>query len=327
MTDTIPLQPLDALEIQVIVDNQVDLLLRGGPLVSRAGLLHGGPRVETPLMLDPSMPVALVAEHGFSALVTATIAGRERRLLFDAGLSTGGVAHNLDVLQRPLADIEAIVMSHGHFDHVSGLHGLVARLGARRLPMLLHPDFWLRRRVTLPHSTHAELPTPSRAAMEGAGFDVVEGRRHSLLIDGRILITGEVDRTTTFEHGMPAHEAHRHGRWEPDPLLLDDQALIAHVAGKGLVVLTGCGHAGIVNIVRHAQRVTGETKVHAIIGGFHLNGPAYATALQPTVDALAAFAPALISPGHCTGDEATRALSLALPDAFVPIAVGTRFTL
>jgi 7,8-dihydropterin-6-yl-methyl-4-(beta-D-ribofuranosyl)aminobenzene 5'-phosphate synthase len=112
----------------------------------------------------------------------------------------------------------------------------------------------------------------SKRALVNAGFEIVERREPSLLIDGSLLITGEVVRTTAFETGMPFHEAHRDDRWEPDPLILDDQALIAHVRGVGLVVLTGCGHAGIVNIVRYAQRLTSVQKVHGIIGGFHLNG-------------------------------------------------------
>jgi len=94
------------------------------------------------------------------------------------------------------------------------------------------------------------------------------------LYDRSVLITGEVDRVTGFEKGFPVHQAWRGQSWEPDPLILDDQALIAHVAGRGLVVLTGCGHAGIINICRYAQRLTGVENLHAIIGGFHLTPPA-----------------------------------------------------
>jgi 7,8-dihydropterin-6-yl-methyl-4-(beta-D-ribofuranosyl)aminobenzene 5'-phosphate synthase len=329
MSDLIPLQPVDAIEICTLVDNACDLLLRSDDRTRRFPLVGptGAPRVEAPLMLDPHLPEALVAEHGFSVLVTVTTGDRTRRVMFDAGLSVGGLAHNLRVLQISLADIEAIVMSHGHFDHVGGLNGLVREGGVSRLPMLLHPDFWLRRRIAIPDADPFELPTASRAAMEGAGFEVIEGRQPSLLMDGAVLITGEVDRTTEFERGFPIHQAQRGGEWTADPLILDDQALIANVRGKGLVVLTGCGHAGLVNIIRHAQKLTGESRLYAVIGGFHLNGPMFAPVVQPTIDALTALAPSMIVPGHCTGYESTRAISLALPDAFVQNSVGTRFIL
>jgi 7,8-dihydropterin-6-yl-methyl-4-(beta-D-ribofuranosyl)aminobenzene 5'-phosphate synthase len=172
-----------------------------------------------------------------------------------------------------------------------------------------------------------EIPTMSKRALVGAGFEIVEQRQPSLLFEGSVLITGEVARTTAFETDMPFHEAHRDHGWEPDPLILDDQALIVHLRGAGLVVLTGCGHAGIVNIVRHAQRLTGVERVHAVIGGFHLNGPLFAPVIGPTVDALAELAPEVIVPAHCTGWDAGHAIAERLPDAFIQNSVGTRFEL
>ncbi|HYM16484.1 MAG TPA: MBL fold metallo-hydrolase [Dehalococcoidia bacterium] len=332
MLQPISLEPLDALEVRLLVDNQCDLLLRSEERAVRPTLAAPDAdrppvMVEAPVFLDPRLPEMLIAEHGFSVLVTATRAGRARSILFDAGLSAGGLAHNMSALQLSLADVEAIVLSHGHFDHIGGLSGLLHDAGRRGMPMLLHPDAWLRRRVAPPNAKPFELPTPSRAALEGAGFNVIDDRSPSLLLDGGLLITGEVDRTTDFERGFPVHQAHRGGDWSPDPLILDDQALIANVRDRGLVIVTGCGHAGIVNIVRHARALTGETRVHAIIGGFHLNGPAFAASIGPTVAALAEFAPSMIVPGHCTGWDAAVAIAAAMPAAFVQGSVGTRFVL
>ena len=160
--------------------------------------------------------------------------------------------------------------------------------------MLIHPEFWARRRLAIPGEPF-ELPTTSRNALEDAGFDVIEQRQPSFLYDRSVLITGEVDRVTGFEKGFPIHQAWRGGSWEPDPLILDDQALIAHVAGRGLVVLTGCGHAGIINICRYAQRLTG-VKLHAVIGGFHLAGPLFEPIIGDTVNALEQLAPDVIVP-------------------------------
>ncbi|MEZ5261333.1 MAG: MBL fold metallo-hydrolase [Acidimicrobiales bacterium] len=138
-----------------------------------------------------------------------------------------------------------------------------------------------------------------------------------------------MDRTTDFELGFPGHEGwdHEAKAWRPDPLILDDQALIVSVAGRGLVVLTGCGHAGAVNIVRYAQRLTGTDRVSAVIGGFHLGGPAFEPIIEPTVRAFAELAPELVVPSHCTGWRATHRLAAALPDAFVQTAVGSSFVL
>jgi 7,8-dihydropterin-6-yl-methyl-4-(beta-D-ribofuranosyl)aminobenzene 5'-phosphate synthase len=115
--------------------------------------------------------------------------------------------------------------------------------------------------------------------------------------------------------------------WEPDPLVLDDQALVVHVDGMGLVVVTGCAHAGAVNIVRHAQRLTGISRLHALIGGLHLNGDYYKSSIGPTVEALTELAPDLLVPGHCTGWQAQHTLAAALPDSWVQGSSGTRYRL
>jgi 7,8-dihydropterin-6-yl-methyl-4-(beta-D-ribofuranosyl)aminobenzene 5'-phosphate synthase len=140
-----------------------------------------------------------------------------------------------------------------------------------------------------------------------------------------LLVTGEVDRTTDFENGHPLFEAYRDGRWQPDPLILDDQALVANVRGKGLVVLTGCGHSGIVNILRYVRKLTGEERIHAVIGGFHLSGPAFEKIIAPTCHALGEFAPDHLVPCHCTGWRAIHAIAARFPDAFIQNSVGTRF--
>ena len=134
-------------------------------------------------------------------------------------------------------------------------------------------------------------------------------------------------RTTDFEHGMPNHEAWHDGRWEPDPLILDEQGLVVHVRGCGLVVITGCGHAGAVNIARHAMRLTGVDRLHALLGGFHLTGPAFEPIIEPTVATFTDMAPDVLVPAHCTGWKAQHRLAAALPAAFVPNAVGTSFAL
>jgi 7,8-dihydropterin-6-yl-methyl-4-(beta-D-ribofuranosyl)aminobenzene 5'-phosphate synthase len=107
----------------------------------------------------------------------------------------------------------------------------------------------------------------------------------------------------------------------------DDQALVVHVRGRGLVVLTGCGHAGAVNIVRHAMRLTRVQRLHALLGGLHLGGKAFEPIIPPTVEALTDLSPDLLAPGHCTGWRAQHALAAALPEAWVPSSSGTTYRL
>ena len=323
--ETIPLVPVDSLTITTLVDNMTDLLLLDQGLAKRPPLAFSAyPSVAARFLEGGMAPDLLRAEHGFSCLVTMEKDGRATRILFDAGVTPDGLVENMRRLDISRRDIDIIVLSHGHWDHTTGMDGLVAELRRPNVPVLIHPDFWSRRRIALPGREPIELPSTSRGGLEGAGFEVIEQQQPSFLLDGSVLITGEVDRTTEFELGFPVHEAYRDAHWQPDPLILDDQALVANVRGHGLVVLTGCGHSGIVNIVRYAQKLTGEDKLHAVVGGFHLSGPWFERVIAPTCDALAGFAPDYLVPTHCTGMRAIHAIAARFPDAFIQNSVGTR---
>jgi 7,8-dihydropterin-6-yl-methyl-4-(beta-D-ribofuranosyl)aminobenzene 5'-phosphate synthase len=328
--EVLPLEPVDELSVLTVCDNTIDALLPSeGPAKrpSMAAMSRQAPTLAAPTLREGKAPDAPVAQHGFSALVEIRKGSRVRQVLFDTGLTPEGCTENLRRLGRDPAGIEAIVCSHGHFDHTTGLSGLIGRLGRANLPVLIHPEFWARRRLAIPGSEPFELPTTSRSALEGAGFDVIEQRQPSFLFDRSVLITGEVDRVTGFEKGFAVHQAWRGESWQPDPLILDDQALIANVAGRGLVVLTGCGHAGVINICRYAQRLTGVAKLHAVIGGFHLTGPLFEPIIADTVSSLQQLAPDVIVPAHCTGWKATHAIARSLPAAFIQNSVGTTFQL
>jgi 7,8-dihydropterin-6-yl-methyl-4-(beta-D-ribofuranosyl)aminobenzene 5'-phosphate synthase len=323
--DPILLEPVDELVITMLVDNSYDgLMVDVGP--ARRMAMGRTPHVAAPQFVQGETVPGLVAEHGFAALITTRRADRSHTLLFDTGVSPSGLSDNLERLGIDAGAIEGVVLSHGHFDHAGGLVGL-ARLRRGGLPITLHPRVWTRRRVAVPGRPEWDLPTLSRQAIESEGFEVIERRQPSVLLDGSVLITGEVDRTTEFEAGMPFHEALGPDGWEPDPLILDDQALLVNVRGRGLVVLTGCGHAGAVNICRFAMRLTGAERLSGLLGGFHLTGPAFEPIIEPTVAALRDLAPDLIVPAHCTGWRAQHRLAAELPDAFIPNSVGTSFVL
>ncbi|MER5804148.1 MBL fold metallo-hydrolase [Streptomyces mirabilis] len=323
--DPVALPEVDEVRVTTMVDNTFDALLVSAEGITRASI--GAGRTAARQFAGGEALAGLRAEHGFSALVTVQGGNASSTLLFDTGASPDGLAVNAERLGVDVGDLQGVVLSHGHFDHTGGFDGLARLRGRSGLPLTVHPAVWTRRRLALPAGQGLEMPTLSRAALAREGFEVLERRQPSLLVGG-ILITGEVDRVTEFEHGMPpAHQAWDGNGWRHDPAVIDDQALVINVRGRGLVIITGCGHAGVVNIIRHAMRLTGVSKLLALIGGFHLSGPAFEPVIGPTVAAHTELAPHLIVPGHCTGWRAQHTLSAALPDAWVQTSVGTTYTL
>lgn len=322
--EEIRLRAVDSVRITTLVDNVIDVWMPDGGATSRFRDWETVSVTDAATVEPPVVGEQPRAEHGFSALVSVTVGGRESHVLFDAGRTPDGLAHNMRCLGIDPGGISAIVLSHGHFDHTTGMDGFIRKVGRLDLPVIIHPEFWNKRRLTLPGRDPWELPTTSRAALVGAGFEIVEQRQPSFLLDGALLVTGEVDRTNGFEHGFPMQQSWRNGGWSPDPLVLDDQALILHVRGRGLVVMTGCGHAGIVNTVDYAQRLTGVEKIHGVIGGFHLNGP-FEHLIPQVCSAFSRFAPDVIVPAHCTGWRATHQLAATFPEAFVHNSVGAVF--
>lgn len=312
----VALHEADSVEILTVVDNTIDMMLAGTPNAKRF-----------PLRPDAVTQDVLIAEHGFATMVTVRNRGTTDSLLFDAGLSKDGLVHNMDVMEIQPQDFRAIVLSHGHADHAQGLMGLIERLGKRKLPLLLHPDAFLERKLVFPDGHELNLPPPDRRILSQDGIDFIEERGPSYLLGNLVLVTGQIHRSTPFERGFPVHYARIADRWQQDFLIHDDQALVMHVKDKGLVILTGCGHAGAINTIRQAQELTGVQKVYALIGGLHLTGALFEPIIPPTIAALKELNPALIVPSHCTGWKATHALAHELPDAFVPNSVGTRFML
>jgi 7,8-dihydropterin-6-yl-methyl-4-(beta-D-ribofuranosyl)aminobenzene 5'-phosphate synthase len=300
-------------EVLSLMDNQVDVLMASTPVARRAERAR-----------DAFERPQLRAEHGVSMVVTIERGGHRTTFLFDTGVTPDGVLHNLTALELRLNDIQALILSHGHTDHVGGITGLLDRYGQWKLPILLHPDAFRTRRQVLLDGKITDLIPPSRQDLEREGIDLIVERGPSFLFEDSVLITGQIERTTDFEKGMPTQQALLDGEWQPDPWIYDDQAIVMHVRDKGLVILTGCGHAGVINIVRDARRQTGVEPILAIIGGFHLTGAIFEPIIAPTVAALKQIQPACLVPEHCTGWKAHMALARELPDAYLPNSVGTR---
>lgn len=314
MGETVQLTPVDGVEVTVVMDNSIDILAAPTEMSRRPAWQWDWSDVEQ-----------LRAEHGYSLSVTVHHNGSTDKILYDAGLTRDGTVHNLDVLELDPGDYRAVVLSHGHADHHGGLEGLFGRARSA-MPLVLHPDAWRMRKVVFPTGAEIKMPPPSHNDLDREGWQVVEERGPSVLLDGSVLVTGQIDRVTDFEKGFPLQHAETESGWEPDTWIWDDQAIAIHVRGKGLVVLSSCSHSGVINVLHHVRRVTGVDHIHGFVGGLHLTGGLFEKIMPQTVDALVALSPDLIVPGHCTGWKATHAVGRALPEAFVASNVGTTFT-
>lgn len=309
------LKEVDSIEVITLIDNYVDVLLTSSPGVTRPPLAIGGP-ADT-----------LLAEHGLSLLVTVKRGTKSHCILFDCGYTKIGVPHNMQILEIDPQQIEAIVISHGHMDHTGALYPIVESLG-KSIPLIVHPDAFLYPRLLdLDDGTKLEFPQAiKKEEAKSTGLEIVENSSPSLLADGMIAVTGEVERVTDFEKGLPNISVERDGKIEPD-MILDDQALVIKLKEKGLVIISGCGHAGIINTVFYAKRITGVDRIHAVLGGFHLSGPIFEPIVERTITEFKKIRPEVIIPMHCTGWGAIKRFSEEFPSSFILNSAGTKVAL
>ena len=314
MSATVNLIPVDSADVTILDDNFCDLLLAGSEIAQRP-----------PIRWDSFTSESFRAEHGYALLLTIQREGHSASILYDAGLGRDTVQHNMDVLGLSAGDVRAVALSHGHADHHGGLEGMFRRVGRRGMPLVLHPDVWRERKIVFPTGVEMRLPPPSHNDLDHEGVDIVEERGPSLLLDDTVLITGQVARVTDFEPGFPVqHALKEDGTWEPDSWVWDDQAVVCHVRGKGLLVLSSCSHSGVINVLLHARRITGVEQIYGLVGGMHLTGGLMEPLIPRTLSELAAIAPSVVVPGHCTGWKATHELARQMPGAYIQSSVGTR---
>ena len=315
--EPVQLKEVDRVEILTLIDNYVDVLLQSTDVVTRP-----------PLAKNLEIPTNnLLAEHGLSMLVMAYQGKEKHTVLFDTGYTSVGVPHNVEFLEVNLGQVEALVLSHAHMDHTGSLFTVLDRID-KTIPLVVHPDaFVWPRYFGLDDGRRLQFPrTLVEADLEHQNVELVVSKAPTLIAHDLVAVTGEVERVTKFEKGLPNALLERNGKVEQDPIA-DDQSLVLNLKEKGLVVISGCAHAGIINTILHARRITGVTEIHTVMGGFHLSGPVFEPIIEETIRELKQMDPAVIVPMHCTGWKAIERFSQEFPESFILNSVGSRFTL
>ena len=325
---------VDRLVMTNVVDNIYDIFAKAGKLdtitVQRTTLRFGSP--------------ALEAEHGLAYHLESVRGGERREVLLDFSLTERNLFHNFGVLKLDPTRADALVLSHGHADHYGALPDY-ARMaqGKVKAGLTLYAggeDTFCHRVVTTQAGT-IDQGQLDRAALEARGIAVAVARQPTV-IAGHGFTTGQIPRLTDFEKPPAAarlmagamdsacsatHFGPTKVETKPGELVADsfqgEHATCYHVKDRGLVVITSCGHAGVINSVRQAQKASGVSKVHAVVGGFHL-APAPDEIVAKTVAAFREIDPDYIIPAHCTGLNTIIAVHQAMPKKLVMPSTGTR---
>ena len=272
----------------------------------------------------------LCANLGYGLRLVSSVGDRRHTLLFDTGPEAPIFIRNCAALGIAFGDVEAIAITHGHWDHMAALPATIDRVVAAggRVTVHVNPGMFNERAVRLGDGRIvpvANVPRPPE--LERHGAVVVNSAEARLLLDGHFYYSGEIPRVTSFEKGREDHlcRTTADAPWQPDPLLLDERMLVANVRRLGLIVFSSCSHAGIVNVCTHVKRLFRDTPIHAVMGGLHLGGVMERN-IPATVEALEPFGIRHLISGHCTGWRAVHALATAFGDAVSQSAVGTTYT-
>lgn len=302
----------DRITVWVLTDNYYDALRPDSAFAARYRTSPGR---------------SIHAEHGLAYYVKTIAGDKTGACMFDFGMDPIGVMNNMELLNIDIAETDAFALSHGHLDHWTGAPEIL-RQNREKITdgtsFYVGEEAFLHRYAFRPGSRNTmDIGQLDRTDLEASGVEIREITHPTEMIPGGYL-TGNIERLTPYEVPSSSLLVHRGEGLEPDEFR-GEQALFFHLKGKGLVVLSGCAHAGIVNTVKHVQKISGISKVHAILGGFHLIN-AEPEIIWNTIADIQEINPEIIAPAHCTGFEAVVAFSNSMPDAFTLNTAGTRYT-
>ena len=261
-----------------------------------------------------------LGQHGISFFITAEKNGVKENILVDVAQNSAALLENMNMLGITPTSIDAVVLTHCHYDHTQGIAKILKKIGRKDIPVIAHPDIFRLNFITNPYLRHVGIMDSDKPAnIEDSGGTLYLTKDPLEIMPG-LFTTGQVERTSTFEEvGMSLFTIEKN-QVKPDPML-DDISLIANIKEKGIVIITGCSHAGIVNIAKQATKLAGKDKIHGIIGGFHLI-EASKDRIKETAQALKKFDPDWIYAGHCTGFLAQVELYNSFNERFTPLHTG-----
>jgi len=307
------LAEVDRIRVTTVMDNYIDALRQDEKVARRHNAFVARQMVD------------LRAEHGLAHHVEITRGGETIRIAFDFGPSEAAITHNFRVLGLDPGAIDALALSHGHWDHFGGLMGFLRtyRPAMKKALTFYGGADHLLTRWNQRGADRICMGRLYREEIERYDIRVETVRAPTLLAEG-VLLSGEMHEAEAFEPIPENLRVERDGQIVPDDFM-GEQTLIVNVKGRGLVVVTSCSHRGIVGICRNAARIGGVPKVHAVIGGFHLSGLKEERVTR-VMDAFRALEVDWVVPQHCTGLESMATMLHRLPSETVVTSVGSTFT-
>lgn len=317
----ISLKPIERLEVIALMDNVSDPFTRTHPNMRWNETQY---RATVLQKTDFSGADYCLACNGLSLLLRFHTKDSVRTILFDAGPDEHLVVKNAKRLGINLQEVEAVVLSHGHFDHYGGILSVLDAIGKKELPIYSHPDLFVPRgfgNETIMECSY----NLTNDDIHSHGGRIIEAREPLALFDDLLLISGEVPRETHYESGSPSECRKINDKWVKSPEVVDERVMIFNLQDKGLCVFTACGHTGVINATKYAKQLTGINPIHLVMGGFHLAPTVVADRINPTVDDLALIDPTYIVTGHCTGAKAQAELTSRFPEKHITYGVGTVF--
>ncbi|KAF4999562.1 hypothetical protein FDECE_11483 [Fusarium decemcellulare] len=333
------LAEVDSIEILALVNDEIDQIspspnahvqhpqsFGGVPLdVIADPTVRGGAKLELP------MRNLCCGAHGLSLLITVTKDGTSHSLLFDTGPEGDIFERNAKRLRFEMGKIEVIALSHWHRDHSGGMLSAIKLINdgkkdGDRVTVVVPPNRPEYRGVML-HEPISLEPDPTLDEIESAGGKLENNSQPQTVLDDTFLISSEIPRKTEYEGGIRGGIRYepKSGKWETDELIMDERFVMCKLKDKGLVIFTGCSHAGLINVARHAKELD-DSRIHAIVGGYHL-ADAQPEKMDKSMADLKALEPTVLMPGHCTGWRFKGLIEREMPGQMVPVFGGTRYSL
>jgi 7,8-dihydropterin-6-yl-methyl-4-(beta-D-ribofuranosyl)aminobenzene 5'-phosphate synthase len=309
----------DKVEVLTLQDNYIDFF----------AFKQNNQMVQRPIPIKPAergmeLNQPPFAEHGWSSLISASTGDSTNHLLFDFGWSKQGAAQNAQILNLDLHQIDLLALSHGHIDHFGGIKALCELIDKPGIELVLHPAAFRNPRYgKVMGDTKIFQPSLTLDMLSESGVALKQTETPLPLLDDKFLFLTGIPRRTAFEKGMP-EVYYLDGNEEKPDHIDDDSSIVVDLKDQGLVIISGCGHTGMINTIEYAREVTGVEKIHAVIGGFHLTGPEFGHVIQPTIDALKQINPDDVVPTHCTGRKAMGDFERAMPNKLILNMSGTK---